>query len=253
MTAVSNLLRSLRDLDRDRAVLLWTALAFAASGLLHTLVWLVDGGAWAGDVSWRKPIVFGFSGAITTASLAWALGAVRPSPARRRGVNIYVVAMALEIALITMQRWRGVASHFNTATWFDGIVFQLMGMLIIVASIPIVRWTLAVLRDRSLPAERRAVFGGGLALLVLGLVVGVVIAPLGSTGRMMQDADMIAAARGLVGAHAFALHGIQLMMGLSLVLPRFVGAAAARTVLLRAATWTAVAITLGLVAVGVTP
>lgn len=39
------------------------------SGLFHTLVFLPDGGGWDGPLSWRKPILFGFSFGITVLSL----------------------------------------------------------------------------------------------------------------------------------------------------------------------------------------
>ncbi len=251
MPTLATFARALRDLDRDRRTLLWVALAYAVSGGLHALVFLVDGGAWTGDVSWRKPIVFGFSGAVTTASLAWALGAVRADPARRRWVDVYVTAMTLEIALITVQRWRGVASHFNTDTLFDAVVFQAMGGLILTASVPIVRWAVAVSRDRTLDLERRVAVGGGLWLLVVGLAIGIVIAPLGSAARALADADLIAAARGLVPAHAIALHGIQLMAFLSFVLPRRIDRPALRVLWLGRAIVATLALTILAAAVGV--
>jgi hypothetical protein len=251
MPPLATFARALRDLDRDRRALLWIALAYAVSGGLHTLVWLVDGGAWAGDVSWRKPIVFGVSGAVTTASLAWALGAVRAEPARRRWVDVYVVAMTLEIALITMQRWRGVASHFNTDTMFDAVVFQAMGALILTASIPIVRWAIAVSRDGTLHLEQRVAVGGGLWLLALGLAIGIVIAPLGSTARALGNTELVAAARGLVPAHAIALHGIQLMALLSVVLPRRIADPALRVLWLGRAIVATLALTILAAAVGV--
>lgn len=251
MPQPSLLSRWFATLDRDRRLLVQLSLLFAASGLFHVVVWMIDGGAWAGDVSWRKPIVFGFSGAVTTASLAWALGAVRADPARRRWVDVYVTAMTLEIALITVQRWRGVASHFNTDTLFDAVVFQAMGGLILTASVPIVRWAVAVTRDRTLDLERRVAVGGGLWLLVVGLAIGIVIAPLGSAARALADADLIAAARGLVPAHAIALHGIQLMAFLSFVLPRRIDRPALRVLWLGRAIVATLALTILAAAVGV--
>jgi hypothetical protein len=44
-----------------------------ASGLVHTVVFLLDGGGWDGPLSWRKPILFGFSFGITVLSLGWIL------------------------------------------------------------------------------------------------------------------------------------------------------------------------------------
>jgi hypothetical protein len=44
-----------------------------ASGLVHTVVFLLDGGGWDGPLSWRKPILFGFSFGVTVLSLGWVL------------------------------------------------------------------------------------------------------------------------------------------------------------------------------------
>lgn len=35
--------------------------ALILSGLFHLGVFLVDGGAWEGPISWRKPVTFGLS------------------------------------------------------------------------------------------------------------------------------------------------------------------------------------------------
>lgn len=203
------------QLDREQRWLLVLAGLYASSGLLHVLVWWLDPSPWAGDVSWRKPIVFGLSGAITTASLAWALGGVPASRGRTSGAWIYGVAMTLEIGLITMQRWRGVASHFNTATPFDTAVFNAMGALIMVASLPVVSWTRAAWRNPALDPARRVAIVGGLVLLDVGLLVGVSIAGLGSAMRALGDAGGIATARALVPAHALGLHGPQLTAALA--------------------------------------
>ena len=30
-----------------------------ASGVFHVVIAILDGGSWSGDISWRKPILFG--------------------------------------------------------------------------------------------------------------------------------------------------------------------------------------------------
>src|SRR5918993_4166544 len=99
-----------------------------ASGLVHSVVFLLDGGGWDGPLSWRKPILFGFSFGITVLSLGWVLSFL---PRRRRLGWLLAgplgVASVAEVLLITMQRWRGVPSHFNEATAFDAAVFNAMG------------------------------------------------------------------------------------------------------------------------------
>jgi hypothetical protein len=65
-------------------------------GLAHLAAWLVLGGAWQGPISFRKPTTFGISFGLLLGPLA--------------------AADTYEVAWVAVQRWRGVASHFNFAT-----------------------------------------------------------------------------------------------------------------------------------------
>jgi hypothetical protein len=200
-----------------------------ASGLLHVAVWAVDGGAWAGPVSWRKPIVFGLSGGLTTASLAWVLAHLPETRRSLRLARVHVVAMALEVALIDLQRWRGVASHFNASTAFDGAVFSAMGVLVLVASWPIVAWTVDVARARDLASDRRAALLGGLLVLDLGLLVGIGLAVWGSSGFAGAEPAVIGSGGSLKLPHAIGLHALQIVPAAGLVLARLGIAPARRT------------------------
>jgi len=105
------------------------------SGLFHVAVWGVRGGSWEGPLSWRKPILFGLSAGLTAVSLGWAWAHL---PKRRfDGVIAAAVAWALvvEVALIDLQTWRGVASHFNRATRFDSLLYDTLGILILFVSL----------------------------------------------------------------------------------------------------------------------
>jgi hypothetical protein len=193
---------------RDVRWLVALAAVLVASGLFHVVVWAFDGGPWAGPVTWRKPIVFGLSGGITTASLAWVLAHLPEDRRSHRLAKVYTIAMLVEITLITVQKWRGVGSHFNQSSALDGAVFTLMGILILVASWPIVAWTIDVARARTLAPDRRAALFGGLMLLDLGLLVGLGLAIWGSAPVGGGEA-VTTAARELKLPHAIALHGIQ--------------------------------------------
>src|SRR5262249_37349619 len=77
---------------------------------------LVVGGAWQGPVSFRKPAIFGLSFGLTTITLAWITGRLR-IVGRTRWLLLgpLAVAEATEVGWACVQRWRGVASHFNLA------------------------------------------------------------------------------------------------------------------------------------------
>src|SRR5687768_12005768 len=65
------------------------AALLVVSGAFHGAVYLVEGGAWAGPISWRKPIVFGLSFGITLATLTWFMTFLRP----RRAVGWTVLGV----------------------------------------------------------------------------------------------------------------------------------------------------------------
>ena len=100
----------------------WSGILLIVSGLVHIPIWLADGSSWEGSVSWRKPILFGISTGMTLWSLSWL-----EKNLNRRWLDSVVgwivsVSLVVEVALITLQRWRGTASHFNHTTTFDEIV-----------------------------------------------------------------------------------------------------------------------------------
>lgn len=182
---------------KSQRVLLAAALLFLASGLVHLGVWAADGmPSLAGPVSWRKPITFGFSTGVLFLALTWVLGLLPDSRWRLAQAWLFAVLLAGEITLIDMQQWRGVASHFNTATAFDAAVFTAMGALIVTASLIIALWTIALFR-RPLPTTPAYAVAAraGMVMLNLGNVLGLAMAVSQTTA--------------LKPAHGLALHALQ--------------------------------------------
>jgi hypothetical protein len=121
--------------------------ALVASGLFHAAVLITSGDTWEGPVSWRKPATFGLSFGLTLITLAWVSSYV-PLRARSRRLllGVFAAAAVVEVALITLQAWRRVPSHFNMETPFDTLVSRVLaaggGVIILV----IVALTVATLR-----------------------------------------------------------------------------------------------------------
>jgi hypothetical protein len=121
----------------------WPAqrLAYAVGGALilvglgHLAAWLVVGGAWQGPVSFRKPTTFGISFGLTNITLAWITGQLEVTD-RTRWLLLGPLAVAdsFEVAWVAVQRWRGVASHFNFATTLDTSLFLVGAAAIVVTS-----------------------------------------------------------------------------------------------------------------------
>ena len=110
----------------------YSAVLLVVAGLLHIPVWLLDGGSWEGTVSWRKPILFGLSTGITLWSLSVVVKNLPPYTLDRIVSWLTVLSLVLEVGLITVQQWRGRASHFNQDTgleqWIDGLMLLLISI-----------------------------------------------------------------------------------------------------------------------------
>ncbi len=93
----------------------------------------IDGGRTITGINpWIKPAKFAVSIAIYTFTLAWLISYL--SPHYRRTVSFISWGTAFvfvgEMICVASQAWRGVPSHFNVSTAYDGTVFGIMGLLI---------------------------------------------------------------------------------------------------------------------------
>ena len=154
--------------------LAWVGLLLIASGLVHVGVWGLLGGPWEGPVTWRKPILFGISTGLTSLSLGWVWAKL----AIRRWDGILAAstawALLIEVALIDLQAWRGVASHFNRATPLDSFVYDAMGVLILLVTLVVVDLTIRLFRTAvDLAPDMLAAARAGLVLLVVSCGLGI--------------------------------------------------------------------------------
>ena len=186
------------------------------------MVWLANGApSLQGPVTWRKPIEFGLSGAITTLSLAWVLGRLPRSGFWDWTAAVAVVFFVPETLLIDLQQWRGVASHFNTSTDFDGAVLSAMGLCISVVALGILILALRAFGRVSGPPSTALAVRAGMVFLLLGQVLGGLILANGFSPNVpIASASIIGAAGELKVPHALALHGLQVLALLAVILER---------------------------------
>jgi hypothetical protein len=190
------------------------AAVLVASGLFHLAVYAVDGGPWEGPVSWRKPVTFGLSFGITLATIAWVASYVALRSRTRNWVlGGFAAASVVEVALISLQRWRGVPSHLNDETVFDAVVARTLAAGGGVFIVTIVWLTVAAFRANpaTAPSMRLAV-RVGLGSLVGALAVG--------AAMIAQGMILVAAGNrqgaylqmgGLKPAHAALMHGVTVL------------------------------------------
>lgn len=189
----------------------YCAALLVLSGLFHGVVYLVDGGPWEGPLSWRKPIVFGLSFGITLATLAWTVGFLRPGKVAAWVVIGFLAVCSIgEVALISMQTWRGVPSHFNEDTAFDESVFSMMGLMVAVIVIVTVAITIWSLFRLDAPASLALAIRAGLVIMLVGQFVGVQM--------IIEGGNTYGANGALKVPHALTLHAIQVLPALALLL-----------------------------------
>ena len=168
-------------------------LAGAAIGLA------VDPRTVTGAPAWLKPAKFAMSIAIYSFTLAWVFTLIPEWPRVRRVVGwTTAVTLVLEIALISMQAFRGTSSHFNVGTLFDGVVFTVMGIAIVVQTLSTVAVAVALWRHRFADRALGWALRLGMTMTIAGAMTG---------GLMTQPtAEQLGAARAgermtVAGAH----------------------------------------------------
>ncbi|WP_236067379.1 hypothetical protein [Streptomyces brasiliscabiei] len=218
---VSDVWRAVRPKGRFQRLLWWCGTALVVSGAAHALVAVIDQEPWWGPVSWRKPVAFGVSFGLLVWSVVWI---VKQMPARwwvRVPAGLIVAVSLFEVGLISAQRWRGVASHFNQATDTDSAIWSVIGTLILPLILGLVwLFVAALVRFDGSAAARIATLAGLAAVLVAGYI-GMDMAAIGEaafddTGRV-PDEVLFGAAGSAKLAHAAGLHGIQFLAVLAIL------------------------------------
>ncbi|MGW4516639.1 hypothetical protein ACWEO4_32685 [Streptomyces sp. NPDC004393] len=217
---------------------LTTGAALVLSGLVHLLVFAVDGGPWDGPVSWRKPFTFGLSFGLTLIAVTWVTSYLRIG-ARSRTVLLVVFAVdcVVEVAGITLQAWRHVPSHLNTTTPFDTAVAMALavggGVLVVVLTV----FAAAAFRHRpDGPSGMPLALRSGFATLMVGLLSGAVMIARGvvlsRTGHQQAAYGSTAPLKPL---HGVSLHAVLVLPALTWLLSRTAWSATAKRRVLRAA------------------
>lgn len=186
---------------------LWDASPpLTAVGLLMLALMPVSGAAMLldpreilGAPAWLKPAKFAVSTGIFCLTLAWIF-VYLPDRRRLRAIVGWLTALVfvVEVGIIDLQAWRGTTSHFNVGTTLDGILFSVMGSLILLQTVLTVVVAVVLWRTRFDVAAFGWALRLGLTLSILGAATG---------GLMTRPtADQRAAARAgsrmtIAGAH----------------------------------------------------
>lgn len=225
MNAVREMLADVGQSWRGAAgyqrLLWWVGVALVLAGLGCVVAWLAQGApALAGSTSWRKPIEFGISLGVTGIFLAWVLRWLPRSERLGWAVAVaYSVPAVVEWALITLQKVRGVPSHFNNSTDIDSTIFSGMGVAIIAVMLSLAATAAWAWRAAPAPDDRvmAAAVRAGLGFLLLGQLLGVLLLAHGfavvddTVLASFDRAGTFGAAGDIKVPHAIAIHGLQVL------------------------------------------
>lgn len=169
------------------------------------------GGPWEGPVTWRKPILFGISGGLTALSMGWAWAQLPRRWADHWLAAATAWALLVEVALIDLQAWRGVASHFNRSTPLDSFLYDAMGGLILFVTLVSIDLTVRFFTQRTpLEPDMLLAARAGLVLLVWSCLLGIWISVYGDIRMAAGQSPEVYGAAGVPKfPHGAVIHALQ--------------------------------------------
>ncbi|MEM8509747.1 MAG: hypothetical protein AAF717_18080 [Bacteroidota bacterium] len=217
MRALKNVFRTVR---KESPILYGIVMFHFLLAFLCLLGWMVDDRMLTGLNVWVKPLKFSISGGIYVLTAGFLI-TLYPFSKRKKNIvnNIISWAMAIEISIVVLQAARGVRSHYNQSSAFDGILFGTMGLLISIIVLTMVFYIVETIRLR-LKTSRPVQWGiliGWLVVLFGSWVGGQMIAQMSHNVGIADGAEGIPVlnwstiAGDLRIAHFFGLHGIQII------------------------------------------
>jgi hypothetical protein len=191
------------------------------SGLVHLSILVISGGSWEGPLSLRKAATFGLSFGVTLLTIVWVTSWVRlRERTRARLLGVFTFACTIETALVSLQAWRGVPSHFNIETPFDSLVARSLAAGGAVLIIVILTFLVAAFRaNPSVPQSLRIAIQTGFLTLTSSLMVGALMIAKGMRLVLAGDAPRAYATGGtLKPTHAVTMHAILVLPALAWLL-----------------------------------
>ncbi|MCX5606429.1 hypothetical protein OHB39_02280 [Streptomyces sp. NBC_00047] len=205
----------------------------------------VDSRILLGESVWVKPMKFGFAFALYTGTLAWLLTKLNKGRRLARWVGtVFALAVAAEVGAITLQAARGTFSHFN-ADRSDPVTLALVPVLtfgVLVITIAQLIVATAVLVQRTGGPDLNRAIRAGLGLATAGMLIPIYWMVTVTHPRTVTDANgadvpmyqghgigdpdghgMFLTNWSATGGdfrvpHFFALHGIQVLLLLTVAL-----------------------------------
>jgi hypothetical protein len=174
----------------------------------------------AGISVWIKPLKFWISGGIYILTLGFFMTKYPYSTKKKNIINNIVSwTLLLEVGIIFYQATRGVRSHYNQESLFDGLLFAAMGILIAinVVIMALLAFDAARLKLKVAKPIQIGILIGWIVIIIGSWVGGQMISQMGHNvgiadgGEGLPIVNWSTVAGDLRIAHFFGLHGIQII------------------------------------------
>lgn len=164
-----NIKHGIKQLWRESSALTATGLLMLAALIVFVAGIALDQRTVTGAPAWLKPAKFAISTAIFVFTIAWLLRYVTIWRSFVKVISSLMSAiLVLEVGIIAFQAARGVPSHFNISSRFDGVLFAIMGTAIVMLWLMTIGIFVALLRQRF----ENTAWGWWLRLGVLITIIG---------------------------------------------------------------------------------
>lgn len=201
-------------------ILYWVVIIHFIFAIVCLAGLLIDERTLMGVNVWIKPLKFSISGGIYILTLGF-LTTLYPFSKRKKNIitNIVAITLFLEIVIVLYQAARGVQSHYNMSSPFDGILFGSMGILIAINVFIMVLFIVETIRLKlnTTKSIQWAILLGWIIVVFGSWVGGQMISQMGHNvgvadgGAGLPLVNWSTIAGDLRVAHFFGLHAIQLI------------------------------------------
>ncbi|NND62342.1 MAG: hypothetical protein HKN48_04020 [Flavobacteriaceae bacterium] len=206
---------------RSKSPILFTIAMFHFIGALVCIGGLlIDERSLMGVNVWLKPLKFSISVGIYILTVGF-LNTLYPFSNLKRNIinNIVSFTLLLEVGIICFQGARGVQSHYNESSLFDGILFGIMGLLIAINVLVMVFLAFETIRLKmKVPRPIQwAILMGWLVIIFGSWIGGQMISAMAHNvgiadgGAGLPFVNWSTEAGDLRVAHFFGLHAIQII------------------------------------------
>jgi len=210
----------LSQLKQRNALLYWFGLFNIAVGIICLILIQSDDAQILGVNRWLKPMKFYFSVGIMTMTMGWLLHYLNNSKKIKRFSWMIVFTMFFENGLILLQAVRKTTSHYNVSTSLNGIIFNLMGILIITFTVVVISICISFFRQKTFEIPDAYLWGIRLGLLFFilfslegGVMIGLLKHTVGGTdgSQGLPLVNWSTQYGDLRIAHFIGLHSLQVL------------------------------------------